>query len=216
MISYIMKKIVGSQNEREIKKLGSVIDAVNDHESGLLGLTNNELKEKTDHFIDTVKSSFNGNADLEDENNAEILENTLEEILPEAFAVVREAARRSLGMRPFDVQLIGGLVLHQGKIAEMKTGEGKTLVAALPLYLNGLTGYGAHLITVNDYLARRDATWMGSIHKLLGLSVGIVNHDISYLVEWENPERAQHAIDNNLSVWPNEYADMDIPPEKEP
>ncbi|MEM7008079.1 MAG: preprotein translocase subunit SecA, partial [Thermodesulfobacteriota bacterium] len=113
-----------------------------------------------------------------------------------------------------DVQLIGGLVLHQGKIAEMKTGEGKTLVAALPLFLNGLTGYGAHLVTVNDYLARRDATWMASIHKFLGLSVGVVNHDISYLVEWEHPERAQNAIEKNLSVWPKEYAEMEIPPEK--
>lgn len=214
MISYIMKKIVGSQNERDIKKLGSIVDVVNEHEAALLKLSNSALKEKTDSFIEKVKSSLNENGDLEDEEHAEILENTLEEILPEAFATVREAARRTLGMRPFDVQLIGGLVLHQGKIAEMKTGEGKTLVAALPLYLNGLAGYGAHLITVNDYLARRDATWMGSIHKLLGISVGVVNHEISYLVEWENPERAQNAIDKNQSVWPNEYTDMDIPPEK--
>ncbi len=214
MISYIMKKIVGSQNEREIKKLGSVIDKVNEHKAALLKLSNSALKDKTDYFIEKVKSSLNGNADLEDEEHAERLENILEEILPEAFATVREAALRTLGMRPFDVQLIGGLVLHQGRIAEMKTGEGKTLVAALPLYLNGLTGFGAHLVTVNDYLARRDATWMGSIHKLLGLSVGVVNHEISYLIEWENAERAQNAIDNNLSVWPTEYADMDIPPEK--
>ena len=163
MISYIMKKIVGSQNERDIKKLGSVVDVVNEHEAALLNLSNSTLKEKTDFFIEKIKSSLNGNGDLEDEEHAEILENTLEEILPEAFATVREAARRTLGMRPFDVQIIGGLVLHQGKIAEMKTGEGKTLVAALPLYLNGLAGYGAHLITVNDYLARRDATWMGSM-----------------------------------------------------
>lgn len=214
MISYIMKKIVGSQNEREIKKLGSVIDTVNEYEETLVALSNTELKEKTDSFIEHVKSSLNGNADIEDERHAEMIENALEEMLPEAFGVVREAARRTLGMRPFDVQLIGGLVLHQGKISEMKTGEGKTLVAALPLYLNGLTGYGAHLVTVNDYLARRDATWMGSIHKFLGLSVGVVNHDISYLIEWENPERAQNAIDKNLSVWPTEYADMEIPPEK--
>jgi preprotein translocase subunit SecA len=213
MISYIMKKIVGSQNEREIKKLGTVIDVINEHEAALLKLSNSALKEKTDYFIEKAKSGLNGNADLEDERHAEILENILEEILPEAFATVREAARRTLGMRPFDVQLIGGLVLHQGRIAEMKTGEGKTLVAALPLYLNGLAGFGAHLVTVNDYLARRDATWMGSIHKLLGLSVGVVNHEISYLIEWENAERAQNAIDNNLSVWPTEYADKDISPE---
>ncbi len=214
MISYIMKKIVGSQNEREIKKLGSIIDVVNEYEESLSKLSNIELKEKTDSLIEHVKSSLNGNSVIEDEESAQILEDTLEEILPESFAVVREAARRTLGMRPFDVQLIGGLVLHEGKISEMKTGEGKTLVAALPLFLNGLTGLGAHLVTVNDYLARRDAIWMASIHKFLGLSVGVVNHDISYLVEWENPQRAQSAIDNNLSVWPSEYAKMEIPPEK--
>jgi len=205
---------VGSQNEREIKKLGSIIDVVNEYEEGLSKLSNIELKEKTDSLIEHVKSSLNGNSVIDDEKQAQILEDTLEEILPESFAVVREAARRTLGMRPFDVQLIGGLVLHQGKISEMKTGEGKTLVAALPLFLNGLTGLGAHLVTVNDYLARRDAIWMASIHKFLGLSIGVVNHDISYLVEWENPQRAQSAIDNNLSVWPSEYADMDISPEK--
>ncbi|MEX0999115.1 MAG: preprotein translocase subunit SecA [Thermodesulfobacteriota bacterium] len=214
MISYIMKKIVGSQNEREIKKLGSIIDVVNEYEEGLSKLSNIELKEKTDSLIEHVKSSLNGNSVVDDEKQAQILEETLEEILPESFAVVREAARRTLGMRPFDVQLIGGLVLHEGKISEMKTGEGKTLVAALPLFLNGLTGLGAHLVTVNDYLARRDALWMASIHKFLGLSVGVVNHDISYLVEWENPQRAQSAIDNNLSVWPSEYAKMEISPEK--
>ncbi len=213
MISYIMKKIVGSQNEREIKKLGSVIDTVNEYEESLVALSNIELIEKTDSFIEHVKSSLNG-TDIEDEKHGEMLEKALEEILPEAFGVVRQAARRTLGMRPFDVQLVGGLVLHQGKISEMKTGEGKTLVAALPLFLNGLTGYGAHLVTVNDYLARRDATWMASIHKFLGLSVGVVNHDVSYLIEWEYPERAQNAIDKNLSVWPTEYADMEIPPEK--
>lgn len=214
MISYIMKKIVGSQNEREIKRLGSIIDIVNEHEESLLKLKNTELKEKTDSFIEHVKSSLNGSSPIDDEKTAKNLEAMLEDMLPEAFAVVREAARRTLGMRPFDVQLIGGLVLHQGKIAEMKTGEGKTLVAALPLFLNGLTGFGAHLVTVNDYLARRDATWMGSIHKFLGLSVGVVNHDVSYLIEWENPDKAQDAIDNNLSVWPSEYSDMEIPPEK--
>lgn len=214
MISYIMKKIVGSQNEREIKKLGSVIDLVNDYEKDLIQASNLELKQKTDSLIEHVQSNLDGNSIFDDEKQAQILERTLEDILPEAFAIVREAARRTLGMRPFDVQLIGGLVLHQGKIAEMKTGEGKTLVAALPLFLNGLTGLGAHLVTVNDYLARRDATWMASIHKFLGLSVGVVNHDISYLIEWENPERAQSAIDNNLTVWPSEYAEMEISPEK--
>ena len=214
MISYIMKKIVGSQNEREIKRLTSVVETVNALEGDMLKLPNTALKDKTEEFSQKIKSSLNGGNVLEDETQAKALEDALWEILPEAFALVREAGRRTLGMRPFDVQLVGGLVLHQGKIAEMKTGEGKTLVAALPLYLNGITGLGAHLVTVNDYLARRDATWMGPIYKILGLDVGIVNHEISYLVEWEDAERAQEAIDNNLSVWPTEYADMDIPPER--
>ena len=115
MISYIMKKIVGSQNEREIKKLGSIIDVVNEHEESLIKLSNTELKEKTDSFIEHVKSSLNGNSVVDDEKQAEILERTLEGLLPEAFGVVREAARRTLGMRPFDVQLIGGLVFIKEK-----------------------------------------------------------------------------------------------------
>lgn len=214
MLSYIMKKIVGSQNEREIKKLSSVVETINGLESGLLTLPNSALKEKTEEFSEKIKSSLNGGDVFQDESQAKALEDILWEILPEAFALVREASRRTLGMRHFDVQLIGGLVLHQGKIAEMRTGEGKTLVATLPLYLNGITGLGAHLVTVNDYLARRDATWMGPIYKILGIDVGIVNHETSYLVEWEDEERAQHAIESNMSVWPAEYANMDIPPER--
>ena len=159
-------------------------------------------------------NGLNGNGDLTEDAHFAKLEDGLIDALPEAFALVREASRRTLGMRPFDVQLIGGLVLHLGRIAEMKTGEGKTLVAALPLYLNGITGLGAHLVTVNDYLARRDATWMGPIYKLLGLNIGVITHEISYLVEWEDPVRAENAIKNNLSVWPAEYSDMEIPPEK--
>ncbi len=214
MISYIMKKIVGSQNDREIKRLGSIVEAANENENTFLTLPNSAFAEKTEELQKRIKNSLNGNGDAADDAHFKKLEETLMEILPEAFALVREAARRTLGMRPFDVQLIGGLVLHLGRIAEMKTGEGKTLVAALPLYLNGMTGYGAHLVTVNDYLARRDATWMGPIYKILGLNVGVINHEISYLVEWEDPARAQNAIDNNLSVWPGEYANMDIPPER--
>lgn len=214
MLSYLMKKIVGSQNEREIKKIAFLVETINELESGLLTLPNTALKEKTQGFSESIKSALNGGNILEDEELAGALEDKLWEILPEAFALVREASRRTLGMRHFDVQLIGGVVLHQGKIAEMKTGEGKTLVAALPLYLNGITGLGAHLVTVNDYLARRDATWMGPIYKILGLDIGIVNHETSYLLEWEDEERAQHAIENNLSVWPKEYAEMEIPPER--
>lgn len=214
MISYIMKKIIGSQNDREIKRLGAMVDEVNEHESDFLNLPNKAFAEKTEEFKERIKNSLNGNGDASDEEHFKKSGEVLLEILPEAFALVREASRRTLGMRPFDVQLIGGLVLHMGRIAEMKTGEGKTLVAALPLYLNGITGNGAHLVTVNDYLARRDALWMGPIYKLLGLNIGVINHEISYLVEWEDPVRAKNAIDNNLSVWPGEYMDMEIPPEK--
>jgi preprotein translocase subunit SecA len=214
MISYIMKKIIGSQNEREIKKLRSVVVDINELESELMKLPTSELKNKTEKLKEAIKSKLNGYEDLEEEEYFKRFGDILWEVLPEAFAIVREASRRTLGMRPFDVQLIGGIVLHQGKIAEMKTGEGKTLVAALPIYLNGITGYGAHLITVNDYLAGRDAVWMGPIYKLLGLKVGVINHEVSYLVEWEDPERAERAIKNNLSVWPNEFTDVDIPPER--
>ncbi len=214
MISYIMKKIIGSQNDREIKRLGAIVDEVNEFENEFKSLHNNAFALKTEEFKEKIKNSLNGNGDPADEEHYGKLEETVLDILPEAFALVREASRRTLGMRPFDVQLVGGLVLHMGRIAEMKTGEGKTLVAALPLYVNGITGLGAHLVTVNDYLARRDAMWMGPIYKLLGLNIGVINHEISYLVEWEDPARAQHAIDSNMSVWPHEYSDMEIPPEK--
>ena len=130
----------------------------------------------------------------------------------EAFALAREAARRTLGMRPFDVQVIGGLVLNDGKIAEMKTGEGKTLAATMPIFLNALLGKGVHLVTVNDYLARRDATWMGPIYLSLGLSVGVINQlGKSYEVVWKDPERAQWAIEKNLSVWPEGFEDEVLP-----
>jgi preprotein translocase subunit SecA len=209
-----MKKIIGTQNEREIKKLRSVVAQINELESELIKLPTSELIAKTERFKEIIRNRLNGYQEVEEEEYFKKLEEVAWEILPEAFAVVREASRRTLGMRHFDVQLIGGIVLHQGKIAEMKTGEGKTLVAALPIYLNGITGHGVHLVTVNDYLARRDAIWMGPIYKLLGLRVGVINHEVSYLVEWEDPERAERAIRNNLSVWPNEYTDVDIPPER--
>jgi preprotein translocase subunit SecA len=214
MISYIMKKIIGSQNDREIRRLASLLDPVAEHENELRGLHNKDFHAQTQSFQEKIKNSLNGSAEAPDDAAFKRLEDELLAIMPEAFALAREAARRTLGMRPFDVQLIGGLVLHMGRIAEMKTGEGKTLVAALPLYLNGLTGLGAHLVTVNDYLARRDATWMGPIYKLLGINVGVINHEISYLVEWEDPARAQAAIEKNQSVWPDEYREMEIPPER--
>jgi len=214
MISFILKKIVGSQNEREIKKFGDIAVEVNSLESDIIKLPNADLRNKTEQFRETIEKEVGFEGDFRDEKYFNALVESVAGILPEAFAVVREVGRRTLGMRHFDVQLVGGMVLHQGRIAEMKTGEGKTLVAALPLYLNGITGFGAHLITVNDYLAARDATWMGSIYHFLGLKTGVINHDVSYTVEWENPEKANEAIENNLSVWPSEYVDLELPPEK--
>ena len=214
MISYIMKKIVGTQNQRELKRLSPIVSRINELEHELFEIPTKELGSRTDSLRETIKKELNGYQESDTEENYPRLENVIWEVLPEAFALVREASRRSLGLRHFDVQLIGGIVLHQGKIAEMKTGEGKTLVAALPIYLNGLTGLGAHLVTVNDYLARRDALWMGPIYKMLGLKVGVINHEVSYLVEWEDPNRAEHAIQNNLGVWPDEYVEMEIPKER--
>jgi len=161
MIGGLVKKFVGTKNEREIKRLVPVVDRINSLEAGTRRLADAELKAKTADFRNRVGAG-----------------ESLDEILPEAFAVVREASRRVLAMRHFDVQLIGGLVLHQGKIAEMKTGEGKTLVATLPVYLNALGGKGVHLVTVNDYLAKRDSEWMGAVYRYLGLSVGIIQHDM--------------------------------------
>lgn len=214
MISFILKKIVGSQNEREIKKFTGIVETINSYEETMVKMPSADLRNKTQEFIEKLEKEVGLDGDFKDDNYFQQLESVLDEILPEAYALVREAGRRTLGMRQFDVQLVGGMVLHNGRIAEMKTGEGKTLVAALPLYLNGITGHGSHLVTVNDYLAARDATWMGSIYSFLGIKVGVINHDISYLVDWENPEKANHAIENNHSVWPNEYMDMELPPEK--
>lgn len=156
------KKIIGTRNEREIKRLDEIVDQINSLESSISSLTDSALKQKTDEF----RSALTGGKALDD-------------ILPEAFAVVREASKRTLGLRHYDVQLIGGMILHEGKIAEMKTGEGKTLVATLPVYLNALTGRGVHVVTVNDYLARRDSQWMGQIYKFLGLSVGVILHGLN-------------------------------------
>ena len=155
MIANLLKKIFGSRNERLLKQFRKSVLLINSLEADIKKLSDDELKAKTEQFKERVK---NGTA--------------LDEILPEAFAVVREAAQRVLGMRHFDAQLIGGMVLHQGKIAEMRTGEGKTLMATLPAYLNALTGNGVHVVTVNDYLASRDAEWMGRVYKFLGLTVG--------------------------------------------
>ena len=187
MISYVLKKIVGSQNEREIRKFGEMAERINSLEPEIAELTNSDLRSKTKDFIKIIESEAGLNGNFHDDSYFNKLQDVLDDIMPEAFAIVREAGRRTIGMRQFDVQLVGGMVLHNGRIAEMKTGEGKTLVAVLPLFLNGITGYGSHLITVNDYLAGRDATWMGPIYTLLDLKVGVINHDASYLVDWEDP-----------------------------
>jgi preprotein translocase subunit SecA len=161
MIGAVLKKIFGSQNERNLKRIVPLVDEVNDFEQSIQKLSDDELKAKTVEFRQRLAN-----------------EEPLDDLLPEAFAVVREASIRTLGMRPFDVQVIGGIVLHQGRIAEMKTGEGKTLVATMPIYLNALTGKGVHLVTVNDYLARRDSEWMGKIYRFLGLNVGCIVHGL--------------------------------------
>jgi preprotein translocase subunit SecA len=161
MIGGFIKKIIGSKNERELKRLAPLVEEINGFEPGFQALSDAELSAKTGEFKERLSRG-----------------ESLDELLPEAFAAVREASVRTLRMRHFDVQLIGGIVLHEGKIAEMKTGEGKTLAATLPLYLNALTGKGVHLVTVNDYLARRDAEWMGGIYRFLGLSVGVIVHGL--------------------------------------
>jgi len=176
MIGTILKKVLGTKNERDLRRIQSRVDAINGLEEGISRLSDAELKAKTDVFKTIIRERTDGI-----ENPAELREAekaVLAELLPEAFAVVREASKRTLGMRHFDVQLIGGIVLHEGKIAEMRTGEGKTLVATLPVYLNSLTGRGVHVVTVNDYLARRDAQWMGPIYQFLGLTVGIIVHGL--------------------------------------
>jgi preprotein translocase subunit SecA len=174
-----LTKIFGSQNERELKKLWPMVDRINSFEPSMKALGNDELKAQTIRFKERIEKG-----------------ETLDDLLPEAFATVREASVRTLKMRHFDAQLIGGMVLHQGKIAEMKTGEGKTLAATLPAYLNSLTGKGVHIITVNDYLARRDTEWMGQVYSFLGLSVGCILHGL------DDPER-QAAYHSDITYGTN-------------
>ncbi len=161
MLAPFLTKLFGSKHERDVKRLLPLVAAINDLEPSIRPLSDEELRGKTAEFREKLDQGM-----------------PLDDLLPAAFAVVREAGRRTLAMRHFDVQLIGGMVLHQGKIAEMRTGEGKTLVATLPIYLNALPGKGVHAVTVNDYLARRDAEWMGQIYRFLGLTVGVIQHDI--------------------------------------
>jgi preprotein translocase subunit SecA len=177
MFNNVLAKVFGTSNERAVKKLLPTLAQINALEDSIKPLTDEQLTAKTAEFQARIAKSLDG---LTDEEQIVATEKAaLDDLLPEAFAVVREAGRRVLGMRHFDVQLIGGIVLHAGKIAEMKTGEGKTLVATLPCYLNALAGRGVHVVTVNDYLAKRDAEWMGKIYGFLGLSVGVIVHDLS-------------------------------------
>ena len=168
-----LKKMLGTSNEAQLKKLQKTVDAVNALGEAYRKLTDAELRAKTEEFRERLRKG-----------------ETEDELLPEAFATVREAADRVLGMRPYDVQVLGGIVLHQGRIAEMKTGEGKTLVSTMPAYLNALRGEGVHIVTVNDYLARRDSEWMGKVHRFLGLSVGLIVHDLD-----SDERRAAYACD---------------------
>jgi len=170
MIMKVIEKVIGTKNERELKRLWPIVQKVNAMEDEVKNLPMEALAAKTQEFRARLQEG-----------------ESPDDLLVEAFAVVREVAKRTVKMRPFDVQILGGIVLHQGKIAEMKTGEGKTLVATMPIYLNALEGKGVHLVTVNDYLAKRDALWMGPIYLSLGLTVGVIQHDASFLVEREDP-----------------------------
>jgi preprotein translocase subunit SecA len=175
MLSFgaLASKVFGSSNDRKLKKYPSLVAAINKLEPEVAALSNEELRARTDAFRARVKEGA-----------------VLEDLIPEAFATVREAAKRTIGQRHFDVQLMGGMVLHEGRISEMKTGEGKTLVATLPVYLNALTGRGVHVVTVNDYLAKRDAAWMGAIYQFLGLKVGCIVHELS-----DDQRRVEYAAD---------------------
>jgi len=209
MVTALLRKIFGSQNDRDLKRLRPLIEEINRLEPEFTALSAEALRAKTDEFRDRIHAAIQATHTRLEEVNTQASQNeereereqlkgeadklekelrqaeaeALDEILPAAFAAVREASRRTTGMRHFDSQLLGGMVLHQGKIAEMKTGEGKTLVATLPLYLNALLGRGAHLVTVNDYLARRDVQWMGPIYYSLGLSLASIVHDTSFLFD---------------------------------
>jgi len=172
----VLTKVFGSSNERFLKSVRSTIVEINQFEPEIQALTDEDLRARTVKFKEQIAEAVKDASGKDDRKRLE--QEALEEILPEAFAVVREASKRTTGMRHFDVQMIGGIVLHQGKIAEMRTGEGKTLVATLPAYLNALTGRGVHVVTVNDYLAARDAEWMGQIYRFLGLEVGCIQNDM--------------------------------------
>ncbi len=209
MINFILKKIIGTQNERALHPLRAIVEKINSFEPRISGLSDQELRAKTDEFRAKIaedrKQYQDGLNELEEafksatspdekekikQKRRDLHNKIFEPVLPEVFAVVREAAKRTLKMRHFDVQLLGGLVLHQGKISEMATGEGKTLVATLPVYLNALTGESVHVVTVNDYLANRDRHWMGPVYEFLGLTVGVIQHNMD-----QRSRKAAYACD---------------------
>ncbi len=177
-IEKVLTKIFGSANERLLKRLWPMVARINEFEPQIKRLSDEQLRAKTDELRERLTRKLEGSEELSVEARKQLEQEALDEILPEAFACVREASVRTTEMRHFDVQMIGGIILHSGRIAEMRTGEGKTLVATLPVYLNALLGKGVHVITVNDYLARRDAEWMGRIYKFLGMTVGVIQNDL--------------------------------------
>ncbi|MFM7202382.1 MAG: DEAD/DEAH box helicase, partial [Myxococcota bacterium] len=181
-ITGLITRIFGSKHDREIRRMRPIVAKIGSLEPAMKALTDEQLRGKTAEFKSRLEKG-----------------ETLDQLLPEAFAVVREAGRRVLNMRHFDVQLMGGMMLHEGKIAEMKTGEGKTLVATLPVYLNALPAKGVHVVTVNDYLAKRDAEWMGRIYGFLGLSVGVIMHGLT-----DDQRQAAYACDVTYGT-NNEY-----------
>ena len=191
MINTLLTKVIGTRNEREIKRIRPIRERITSFEPALLLLSDASLTAKTEEFRLRLRS---GGEDGRGE--------TLDDLLPEAFAVVREAGRRVLNMRHFDVQMIGGISLHRGTISEMKTGEGKTLVATLPAYLNGLEGKGVHVVTVNDYLAKRDSEWMGQIYRFLGLEVGLIQHHL-------NPQQRRMAYGADITYATNNELGFD-------
>jgi preprotein translocase subunit SecA len=179
MIGTLFRKIIGTRNDRELKRIRKIVNQVNDLEADFQALDDNQLKAKTDEFRSRLADG-----------------SSLDQLLPEAFAAVREAAGRTLNMRHFDVQIIGGVVLHEGKIAEMSTGEGKTLVATLAVYLNALSGKGVHIVTVNDYLAKRDAEWMSPVYEALGMTVGVIHSG-------QEPQKKRDAYKTDITYGTN-------------
>lgn len=204
MIEWLIKKLLGTKSDREVKRLRKVVQRITQREAELDKLSNLELRQMAFDLHQKILQ----NKDLKQK----IIEGKITEEVELVFALVREAGKRTLGLRFFDVQLIGGLVLHEGKIAEMKTGEGKTLVATSAAAANAMTDEGVHVVTVNDYLARRDAQWMGALYLFLGLEVGVINSDYSsYKVEWADPNLAEKAIEEDLRVWPKGYFEETLP-----